>query len=184
VSVNNECKELVVEVKRGKGEEVKVVCVNLLSDGSEERFEFDAQSSSTALHPSTSLPFHSFTLSPFHFLYLPNASLMKAGCFDLLASRYGVVQADVNSHLFYSDRQVESFPGRGFIIDRVTSMNKRDLKEALSGITHANIAVRNFPMSAVELRRRLKLRDGGDTFIFATTVANQGHLLFVCRKIS
>jgi len=184
VSVNNECKELVVEVKRGKGEEVKVVCVNLLSDGSEERFEFDAQSSSTALHPSTSLPFHSFTLSPFHFLYLPNASLMKAGCFDLLASRYGVEQADVNSHLFLSDGRVESFPGRGFIIDRVTSMNKRDLKEALSGITHANIAVRNFPMSAVELRRRLKLRDGGDTFIFATTVANQGHLLFVCRKIS
>ena len=184
VSVNNECKELVVEVKRGEGEEVKVFCVNLLSDGSEERFEFDAQRSSAPLHPSTSLPFHSFTLSPFHFLYLPNASLMKAGCFDLLASRYGVVQADVNSHLFYSDRQVESFPGRGFVIERVTSMNKRDLKEALSGISQANVAVRNFPMSAVELRRRLKLRDGGDTYIFATTVANKGHQLFICRKIS
>ena len=63
-------------------------------------------------------------------------------------------------------------------------MNKRDLKEALSGISQANIAVRNFPMSAVELRRRLKLRDGGDTYIFATTVANKGHLLFICRKIS
>ena len=184
VSVNNECKELVVEVKRGEGEEVKVVCVNLLSDGSEERFEFDAQRSSAPLHPSTSLPFHPFTLSPFHFLYLPNASLMKAGCFDLLASRYGVVQADVNSHLFYSDRQVESFPGSGFVIERVTSMNKRDLKEALSGISQANVAVRNFPMSAVELRRRLKLRDGGDTYIFATTVANKGHQLFICRKIS
>ena len=109
---------------------------------------------------------------------------MKAGCFDLLASRYGVVQADVNSHLFYSDKQVESFPGRGFVIERVTSMNKRDLKEALSGISQANVAVRNFPMSAVELRRRLKLRDGGDTYIFATTVANKGHQLFICRKIS
>lgn len=190
VSVNNECKELVVEVKGWKGERVnnmegdeaigtKVVCVNLLSDGSEERFEFDAQRSSAPLHPFTFSPLH-----PFTFLYLPNASLMKAGCFDLLASRYGVVQADVNSHLFYSDKQLESFPGRGFIIERVTSMNKRDLKEALSGISQANVAVRNFPMSAVELRRRLKLRDGGDTYIFATTVANKGHQLFICRKIS
>ena len=183
VSVNNECKELLVEVRSEKCKvksvepSLQVVCINLLPDGSEERFEFDAQ----APLPIKILHSSLFTL---HFLYEPNASLMKAGCFDLLASRYGVVQADVNSHLFYSDRQVESFPGRGFIIERVTSMNKRDLKEALSGISQANIAVRNFPMSAVELRRRLKLRDGGDTFIFATTVANKGHLLFICRKIS
>ena len=183
VSVDNECKELLIEVRSEKCKAnsaeplLQVVCVNLLSDGSEERFEFDAQTA------SPTKPSH-FSLFTFHFLYEPNASLMKAGCFDLLASRYGVVQADVNSHLFLSDGQVESFPGRGFIIDKVTSMNKRDLKEALSSITHANIAVRNFPMSAVELRRRLKLRDGGDTFIFATTVANQGHLLFVCRKIT
>ena len=183
VSVNNECKELLIEVRSEKCKvksaepSLQVVCINLLSDGSEERFEFDAQ---TASPTKTS----HFSLLTFHFLYEPNASLMKAGCFDLLASRFGVVQADVNSHLFYSDRQVESFPGRGFVIERVTSMNKRDLKEALSGINQANVAVRNFPMSAVELKRRLKLRDGGDTFIFATTVANKGHQLFICRKIS
>ena len=183
VSVNNECKELLIEMRSEKCKvksaepSLQVVCINLLSDGSEERFEFDAQTPSPIKILHSSL----FTL---HFLYEPNASLMKAGCFDLLASRYGVVQADANSHLFYSDRQVESFPGRGFVIERVTSMNKRDLKEALSGTSQANIAVRNFPMSAVELRRRLKLRDGGDTYIFATTVANKGHLLFICRKIS
>ena len=61
-------------------------------------------------------------------------------------------------------------------------MNKRDLKEALSGISQANLTVRNFPMSVAELRKRLKLKDGGDVYIFATTVANQGHQLFVCRK--
>ena len=109
---------------------------------------------------------------------------MKAGCFDLLAERFGVTQLDNNSHLFVSDKEVPDFPGRGFVIERMTSMNKRELKESLAGITQANIAVRNFPMSAEELRRRLKLRDGGDIYIFATTIENAGHRLLICRKIS
>jgi precorrin-6B methylase 2 len=179
VSVNNECKELLVEVKGWKDEEVKamkVVCVNLLSDGSEERFAFDVQRLNTPLHLSTS--------SPFHFLYEPNASVMKAGCFDLLAERYGVMPLHQNSHLFVSDVVVADFPGRGFVIERTTLMNKRELKESLAGVTQANIAVRNFPLSVAELRKRLKLQDGGDTYIFATTVENMGHHLFICRKIS
>ena len=179
VSVDNECKELLLEVKRWKGEkvkELKVFCVNLLSDGSEERFEFDASSSRPSAHP--------FTSSPFHFLYEPNASLMKAGCFGLIADRYQMAQPDVNSHLFVSDKEVADFPGRCFIVDKVTTMNKRELKEALAGITKANIAVRNFPMSVPELRRRLKLQEGGDVYIFATTAANRGHLLLLCRKKS
>lgn len=179
VSVDNECKELLLEVKRWKGEkvkELKVFCVNLLSDGSEERFEFDASSSRPSAHP--------FTFPPFHFLYEPNASLMKAGCFGLIADRYQMAQPDVNSHLFVSDKEVANFPGRCFIVDKVTTMNKRDLKEALAGITKANIAVRNFPMSVPELRRRLKLQEGGDVYIFATTAANRGHLLLLCRKNS
>ena len=182
VSVANECKELIVEVKGRKGEKVKnleeakVVCVNLLSDGGREYFEFDAYA------PTKSFPL--LTLLPSHFLYEPNASVMKAGRFDLLAECFGVTPLHQNSHLFVSDKEVTDFPGRGFIIERITSMNKRNLKESLAGITQANIAVRNFPMSAVELRRRLKLRDGGDAFIFATTVENVGHRLFICRKIS
>jgi precorrin-6B methylase 2 len=197
VSVNNECKELLVEVvflwnvecgmwnekcEGAKG--TKVVCVNLLPDGNEERFEFDAQRSNTPFHSSTFSPLHLSTSSPFHFIYSPNASVMKAGCFDLLAEHYGVTPLHQNSHLFVSDKEVAGFPGRGFVIERMTSMNKRELKESLAGITQANIAVRNFPMSADELRRRLKLRDGGDAFIFATTVENVGHRLFICRKIS
>ena len=177
VSVNNECKELIVEVMSSR-KETKVVCVNLLSDGSRECFEFDADA------PSPKEPFHPFIFSPSHLLYIPNASVMKAGCFDWVASRYGVVQADRNSHLFLSDREVNGFPGRGFIVEKVSSMNKRDLKENLAGVTHANIAVRNFPLSVAELRKRLKLQDGGDTYIFATTLENLGHRLLICRKIS
>ena len=183
VSVNNECKELLIEVKseRVKSEKsgiggLRVVCVNLLSDDGRECFEFDADA------PPAST-FH-LSLLTFHFLYSPNASVMKAGCFDLLAERFGVMPLHQNSHLFVSDKEVPEFPGRGFVIERITSMNKRELKESLAGITQANIAVRNFPMSAEELRRRLKLRDGGDVYIFATTVENAGHRLLICRKIS
>ena len=180
VSVNNECKELLIELKRWKGEEVKemkVVCVNLLSDGSEERFEFDAQT------PSPIKTFH-YSLFTFHFLYSPNASVMKAGCFDLLAERFGVMPLHVNSHLFVSDVRVSDFPGRAFVIEKTTTMNKRELKESLAGMTQANIAVRNFPLSVADLRKRLKLQDGGDTYIFATTVENVGHLLLICRKLN
>ena len=92
-------------------------------------------------------------------------------------------QLERNSHLFVSDRAVDGFPGRCFMIERVTSMNKRELKAALAGVTHANIAVRNFPLTVADLRKRLKLKDGGEVYIFAATVEEKGHQLFICRKI-
>lgn len=178
VSVANECKELLLEVKNGKGEKVKVFCVN-----DDQVFSYEIGE----LHPLTPSPLHPFTLSPLHsftFLYEPNASVMKAGCFNLISHRFGITQPDANSHLFLSDKLVEGFPGRGFVIERVSTMNKRELKEALAGIDKANVAVRNFPLSVADLRKRLKLKDGGDVYIFATTDAKKGHLVMVCRKIS
>ena len=182
ISVDNECKELLLAVKseeRGKNSaspSLRVVCVNLLSDGNKECFEFDGYHAS----PSSS----AFHFSPFdsRFLYEPNASIMKAGCFGLLEQRFGVMQLDKNSHLFVSDKEVIGFPGREFLIEKRTSMNKRELKAALADIDKANITVRNFPMSVAELRKRLKLKEGGEVYIFATTIANEGHQLLVCRK--
>lgn len=170
VSVGNECKELLLEVKNGKGEKVKVFCVN-----EDQVFSYEIGET----HPFTPSPIH-----PFTFLYEPNASIMKAGCFNLISHRFGITQPDANSHLFLSDKLVEGFPGRGFVIERVSTMNKRELKEALAGIDKANVAVRNFPLSVADLRKRLKLKDGGDVYIFATTDAKKGHLVMVCRKIS
>lgn len=182
ISVDNECKELLLAVnseERGKNSaspSLRVVCVNLLSDGNKECFEFDGYHAS----PSSS----AFHFSPFdsRFLYEPNASIMKAGCFGLLEQRFGVMQLDKNSHLFVSDKEVTDFPGREFLIEKRTSMNKRELKAALAGVDKANITVRNFPMSVAELRKRLKLKEGGEVYIFATTIANEGHQLLVCRK--
>ncbi|HJG41417.1 RsmD family RNA methyltransferase [Bifidobacterium saeculare] len=106
---------------------------------------------------------------PFRYLYEPNAAMMKAGCFAALSSAFGVPQLATNSHLFVSDTPVEGFPGRAFRVATVMTMGKKDLKRGLSGLTHANIATRNFPMSVSQLRGRLKLQDGGDAYLFATT---------------
>jgi hypothetical protein len=174
ISVDNECKELliVLEVK-GEEREYTVHCVNLLSNGGKKEFVFCHKDISLTSHPSA---------LPSSFLLEPNASIMKAGCFAALEQRFGIQQLDKNSHLFVSDTDISDFPGRRFVIEKTTSMNKRELKAALAGIERANITVRNFPMSVAELRKRLKLKDGGDCYLFATTIADNQHLLFLCRK--
>ena len=169
VSVANECKELLLVVDR-KAQHLKVFCVN---DG--QVFSYSSNDEIRNFYQQPPNP---------QYLYEPNASVMKAGCFQLIAQRFGISQPDKNSHLFLSDQTIPDFPGRGFVIERVCTMNKRELKTGLAGITQANIAVRNFPLSVADLRKRLKLKDGGEVYIFATTSAEKGHLLLVCRKIS
>ena len=117
------------------------------------------------------------------FLYEPNASIMKAGCFDVVADRYpGIVKIAPNSHLFVSYKEIRDFPGRCFAIEKTTTMNKKELRSALAGITSANISIRNFPMSVADLRKRLKLKDGGNTYIFAKTTEDGAHMLYICAK--
>lgn len=170
LSVANECKELLLIVSRDE-KPLHVYCVN-----NDDVFDYLAgQLRQPLICSRIALPC---------FLYEPNASLMKAGCFGEISERYQLAQLDDNSHLFVADREIPDFPGRCFVVEQMTSMNKRELKQALAGITKANIAVRNFPLSVADLRKRLNIKDGGDVFIFATTVANQGHQLFICRKKS
>ena len=177
VSVDNECKELLLLLFNGQAQtsmdNVRVVCVNLLSNGDKEVF----------VSSQNENPRESVLVRCPKYLFKPNASVMKAGCFDEVVGRFPVIQLDNNSHLFVAETDIEAFPGRRFVIERTTSMNKRELKDALAGIDRANITVRNFPLPVSELRKRLKLKDGGEVFIFATTVANEGHKLFICRKI-
>ena len=176
VSVDNECKELLLILSKEE-KPLKLFCVNnnQVFDGvTGGRFFCDTARDVTKEPSPCYTP---------HFLFEPNASIMKAGCFALLEQRYNVSQLDKNSHLFVSDSDISDFPGRRFIIEKTTSMNKRELKAALDGINRANITVRNFPLSVAELRKRLKLKDGGDHYLFATTVAGNQHQLFLCRKI-
>ena len=133
----------------------------------------------STLPPATN---STFNIQHSTFLFEPNASVMKAGCFDEIARAYGVSAISRNSHLFLSDHETDGFPGRSFVIDAVTTMNKRQLRQTLSSMKQANIAVRNFPLSVAELRKRLKLNDGGDTYIFATTTSEGDHILMLTHK--
>ena len=173
ISVNNECKELLLVLSaRNMGEKLRIYCINdaqsFVCD------ELDMESSSVKIAPST--------LEEMQYLYEPNASLMKAGCFGVLSERYDARMLSKNSHLFVSREPIAAFPGRSFRIIAVSSFNKKELKRHLSGITKANIATRNFPLSVAELRKRLKLKDGGETYIFATTLSDDSHVLVITEK--
>ena len=115
------------------------------------------------------------------YLFEPNASIMKAGCFGVLCSRLGVQAIAPNSHLFVANNDLPDFPGRRFKLVATTSFNKRDLKAALQGISKANIATRNFPLKPEVLRKKLKLKDGGEHFLFGTTDAQGKHCLLVAK---
>ena len=173
ISVNNECKELLLVLSaRNMGENLRIYCINdaqsFVCD------ESDMETSSVKIAPST--------LEEMQYLYEPNASLMKAGCFGVLSGRYDARMLSKNSHLFVSQAPIEAFPGRSFRIIAISSFNKKELKRHLSGITKANIATRNFPLSVAELRKRLKLKDGGETYIFATTLSDESHVLVITEK--
>ena len=169
VSVDNECKELLLIMQRDVAE-LKVVCVN-----NDEVFVFGSSDdpSSTESTNSSTAPY----------LYEPNASIMKAGCFAELERAFGAKQVERNSHLFVSEHFIEDFPGRKFRVEKVTTLNKKDIKNALDGIVKANITVRNFPMSVEQLRKRLKIKEGGSDYIFATTLMDKSHVLLLCSRL-
>ena len=193
VSVNNECKELLLVLSaRNMGmnmvsgtdlgakhdENLRIFCIN-----DSQSFVCDeTEMASSAVKIASPDRITSPALDEMPYLYEPNASLMKAGCFGVLSERYDAKMLSKNSHLFVSEDPVEAFPGRAFRIIAVSSFNKKELKRQLSGITKANIATRNFPLSVAELRKRLKLKDGGETYIFATTLSDESHVLVICER--
>ena len=170
VSVGGECKELLLVMQQHVGEHsLQLYAVNddkVFTCSAEE-----AQQRTPLLQTST-----------FGYLFEPHASLMKAGCFAALSARYGVKGLATNTHLFAAMTPVNDFPGRQFQVLAVTPFSKKSLKSALHGIEKANLAVRNFPLSVVELRKRLKLKEGGEHYLFATTIGTT-HALIICKKI-
>lgn len=173
VSTKNECKELLIVMSRAKGGKTPttVVCYN---DG--QRFK------TSDSHCKPTLWQGDPEDAKGKWLLVPNASIMKAGVFGELSKEFGIDMLGRDSHLYIKEHDMPEFPGRRFGIDRVTTMNKKDLRKALEGISQANVAARNFPIAPDALRKRLRLKDGGDTYIFATTVGEK-HLLFVCHAM-
>ena len=203
VSVHNECKELLVVLRKPHGENQEHSATTLYCVNDQQLFTIQSSSlldrSIGVLSPSLrsedgvglpTLPFREGL--GVGSLYEPNASIMKAGCFRELCVQFGLVPVGPNSHLFVRNTDVadpsfmaatdKDFPGRVFQISAISSMNKRSLRQHLQGISQANIATRNFPLKPDELRRHLKLRDGGDSYLFGTTLADGSHVIIVCHK--
>lgn len=190
VSVGNECKELLLVLSDKYSSPLSLHCVNdaekFVVHGINEEKMAEKTAADGVLQPDDDGDSEELQCSESvfeaQFLFVPNASVMKAGCFGLLERTFPVSQVSPNSHLFFADGMVKGFPGRAFRVRTVTTMNKKELRKALDGIAKANIATRNFPISPENLRRKLKLKDGGETYIFATTTADNDHVLFVCDK--
>ena len=177
VSVQNECKELLIvmqkeHVQSCSNNNVHSPVVHCVNDGVDFVVPEKILVQSTFSSPHVS-----------QFLYEPHASIMKAGCFDALSVSFSVYPLAQNSHLFVSDQYVDAFPGRCFQITALSSMNKQELKNSFSDIRQANISVCNFPLSVAELRKKLKLGDGGETYIFATTLADGKRILLICKSL-
>ena len=172
VSVNNECKELLIILNSGDFTGFTTHCVNILKD-STQIFSFTQDEEDFA---STS-----YCSEVGKYLYEPNASVQKAGSPKSLSSHYHVDKLHPNSHLYTSNEHIHNFPGRIFEVVEVLGFSKADIKSVQS-LGKANITVRNFPESVQLLRKRLKLTDGGENYIFATTLNDDSKALILCKK--
>lgn len=172
VSVKNECKELLLVMECGFSGKTEIVCVDLTPDSSLFTPNLIAEKNE---ENSTIIGYS----SPMAFLYEPNASIMKAGLFKTISQRYNVQKLHPNTHLYTSDQLVNNFPGRSFKVKKLTKVQKKEIQD----IEKANLSIRNFPGNVADLRKKLKLKDGGDIYIFASTLNDNSKVLIICQKI-
>ena len=179
VSTDNECKELLLILqKETASTEVSIHCINSLwaLNGYRiyQEYAFTQEQERTSDCPLT----HEVEA----YLYEPNASIMKAGAYRSLIQAYPVKKLHPSSHLYVSPHFIEDFPGRKFQVEAVSGFGKKELKTFLQGMEKANLTIRNFPSSVAELRKRLKLKEGGEDYLFATTLADESKVIIKCRK--
>lgn len=186
VSTGNECKELLLVMSAHFNGLTCVTCVNddsIFSYNPQTDIQRSAAAKSDTDNGTNGNSSRApLSLQPGMSLYEPNPSVMKAGCFGRIEAAFGARQISRDSHLFVSEQRADGFPGRAFVIKAISSMNRKELKKALGNTGKANITTRNFPMKAEELRKRLKLGDGGNCYIMATTTADGSHVLIICAK--
>lgn len=170
VAINNEVKELLWILKKDFQGSQKIKTINI-AKGKDEIFDFD-------LVNNDDLPAFS---EPKKYLYEPNSAILKSGGFNNVAINYKLSKLQQHSHLYTSDERIE-FPGRSFKINRIFEYNKVNMKEFLIN-SKANITTRNFPESVEELRKKWKIKDGGELYSFFTTDKNNRKIVLICDKI-
>lgn len=175
ISANNECKELLLVLSKESNEaEPYIYCINLTKE-SVSKFGY------TISDEKKSIP--TYAGKPEKYLYEPNASIMKAGAYKSLGNAFGLKKISVNSHLYTSENLETGFPGRTFEIINTYDFSKKSIKQLTSDCPKANLTVRNFPGTVNELRKRLKITEGGDDYLFATTLSDNTKVILRCRKV-
>ena len=170
ISVNNDCKEVLYLLEKDFIGETQIYCVNLKKEHKEE-FRFTLSEEREAL---------SLYSEPIEYIYEANAAIMKAGAFKSIASKHGLYKLHKHSHLYTSKKFISEFPGRSFKIKEVLNPNKKSLTKLPK---KANLACRNYPHKVDVLKKKLKLNDGGNDYIFATTLKGEQFKLIVCEKV-
>lgn len=170
VAINNEVKELLYVLEHGFKKDITINAINLIQD-QEVFFSF-------SLHeePSVVVTYN----NPEKYLYEPNSAILKSGGFKSVAKAYGIKKLHQHSHLYTSEVLID-FPGRRFEIRTVLPYSKNALKELK--ISKANITTRNFPASVAALRKKHKIKDGGDVYLFFTTNLDNKHIVIISNKV-
>jgi len=175
ISVENECKEVLLILDQTAGVNIKIKTINFGINKEDQVFEFNIQDESLANI--------SFSSMLGKYLYEPNAAIMKSGAFKLIGERFKLHKLQRNTHLYTSDELSVEFPGRIFEVKKQWGNSKKELKELVVKIPKANITTRNYPVSVDELRKKLKIKDGGDIYLFACTLNNEQKSIIECNKI-
>ena len=171
IGLGGECKELFALLSRDcntNAENVPIHCISLPLEGVQP-FSFTISDEQNATVR--------FSM-PQRYLYEPSAVIMKAGAFKSVCARYGLSKLHPSSHLYTSETLVEGFPGRTFEITDIRKVHKPQFKD----IDKANLTVRNFPTSVAEIRKNIGVKEGGDVYLFATTLMENSKRIIVCKR--
>lgn len=169
VAVENEVKELLWRLKKINEESLKIKTINFTKSGKEE-FSFNWGQTSEATYGL-----------PQKYLYEPNAAILKSGAFDLLSEKLKVDKLHKNTHLYTSEALID-FPGRRFVIEKVVPYSKSEMRSALN-FRKANITIRNFPESVATLRKKWRITEGGNVYLFFETNSEDRKEMLICSKL-
>ncbi len=174
ISVDNECKEVLLILTLNAGNNKKIRTINISRNKPDQVFEFYSEDETNTNA--------TYTSSLEKFLYEPNASVMKSGAFKLIGNNFNLSKIHFNTHLYTSPELSLEFPGRIFEVQKVWGSSKLELKELADNTPKANISTRNFPLSVDNLRKKLKIKEGGDVYLFACTLSDERKVIVECRK--
>lgn len=170
IAVNNEVKELLWEIEKDYEDTISIKTININKE-KEEKFDFIL---------NQEIENRNYSL-PKEYIYEPNAAILKSGAFEWVSNYFKIEKLHQHSHLYTADEVID-FPGRAFKIENSFEYNKNEMKEFLQN-TKANITTRNFPETVENIRKKWKINDGGNSYVFFTTDANNHKIVLICTKI-